>query len=747
MADIIINFKKLSLLFIIGFSTVILYGQNLKGKIIDENNNPVSDAYILNLRTGIHTHSSNFGYFSVLNVKFGDTIKFNCFGYKIKTLVLSDEILKKDIVVSLSAKSVDIDEVIIHESIKSLNVFSDIDIQHNPVNSSQEVLRTVPGLIIGQHAGGGKAEQIFLRGFDNDHGTDINISVDGIPVNLISHAHGQGYADLHFLIPEMIDKIDFGKGPYYSDKGNFTTTAYVEFKTKNRLENNYSSVEYGDFNTFRNVMMLNLVDNNRHYAYAASEFLMSDGAFESPQNFNRINISGKYSYRQNNKIVSVLLSHFRSKWNASGQIPQRAIDAGLISRFGSIDDTEGGNTGRSNFAINYTDLINEDLFVKSKLFYSKYDFELYSNFTFFLNDSINGDQIKQKENRTIFGGQTEINKNYKNSSFDINTKLAAGFLINKIYNDELSHTVERKYLINQLSLGDINETNLYSYFNTEFDFGKLLINPSFRIDYIVFDYVDKLDSIYENKVTSGFVPQPKLNFVYNFNKNIQLYLKTGIGFHSNDTRVSVADTQFGSLPKAYGADFGGIYKLTKNIMINAAVWYLFLEQEFVYVGDEAVVEPSGQTERKGIDFGLRYQINDYLFLSGDFTYSHARSIEEPDGNNHIPLAPVYTGTGGLFLRDFKGFSGGIQFRNISDRPANEDYSITAKGYTIADVNLMYAFKKIDFGFSIENVFNAEWNETQFATETRLFNEANSVEEIHFIPGTPFFLKAKIAYRF
>ena len=401
MVNIKTNLLKAILLFVFGFSSLFLSGQTLHGKITDKNKNSVSNAYILNSRTGSHTHSSDFGNFILSDVKINDTLRFNCLGYKVKNITVKEAHINALITVVLSSKSLDIDAVVIHESIKSLNVFTDIDIHTKPVNSSQEVLRTVPGLIIGQHAGGGKAEQIFLRGFDNDHGTDINISVDGIPVNLVSHAHGQGYADLHFLIPEVIEKIDYGKGPYYADKGNFTTTGYVDFKTKNSYDSNFTSLEYGDFNTIRSLGIYNLLNSNNQHAWVASEFLMTDGAFESSQNFNRMNIMGKYSASVNNNCISVLMSHFKSKWNASGQIPQRAVDAGLISRMGSIDDTEGGTTGRSNLLFEYTKFVNEDLYVKNKLFYSVYDFELYSNFTFFLNDSINGDQIKQKEDRTL----------------------------------------------------------------------------------------------------------------------------------------------------------------------------------------------------------------------------------------------------------------------------------------------------------------------------------------------------------
>ena len=202
-----------------------------------------------------------------------------------------------------------------------------------------------------------------------------------------------------------------------------------------------------------------------------------------------------------------------------------------------------------------------------------------------------------------------------------------------------------------------------------------------------------------------------------------------------------------TLPAAYGADLGVIWKPARQLFVNASLWYLFLEQEFVYVGDEGVVEPSGRSQRFGMDLSLRYQPKPWLFLYTDLNYAFARSIDEAEGADYIPLAPDLTATGGLTVRHPSGFAGGFQFRYLGDRPANEDNSIVADGYFITDVNLDYAFKRFNLGVAVENVFNTAWKETQFATESRLSNEVFSVEEIHFTPGTPFFLKARVEYNF
>ena len=732
----------LAMITLFGFSA---YGQIQKGKVLDRDANPIENAYLVNTSSGAHAHTNEFGLFSIDKTVIGDVIKITALGYKKTnyTIVSSSEVIIMDDDIFR------LNEIVIQPKLSAMNVISKIDLETTPVNSSQEILRKVPGLFIGQHAGGGKAEQIFLRGFDIDHGTDITISVDGMPVNMVSHAHGQGYADLHFIIPETGEKIDFGKGTYYANKGDFATAGYVAFQTKDKIEKSSIGLEVGQFNTMRTVGLFNLLANQKtQNAYIATEFYITDGPFDSPQNFNRINLLGKYSaILSDNSKFSILASRFSSKWDASGQIPQRLVDNGTISRFGAVDDTEGGNTSRSNFNASLSKSIDENTFLKANAFYSNYQFELYSNFTFFLEDPINGDQIKQKENRDIYGMNTELNKKTKINDTDVLLQIGAGFRADATKDTELSHTLNRRTVLENIKLGDIDESNLFSYLNSEFTFGKLMINPAIRLDYFKFNYQDKLTTDYKTQSESKVKFSPKLNFIYSQNNNLQFFVKSGMGFHSNDTRVVVQNSGKQILPTAIGTDIGTIWKPFPKLIVNSALWYLFLEQEFVYVGDAGIIEPSGKSKRMGADLGLRYQLNDWLYFDADANYTYARSIDEPKGQNYIPLAPDFTTTGGLSFQKVNGFSGGMRYRYLKNRPANEDNSIVAKGYFVSDLNLNYQYKRINFGVSVENIFNTEWNETQFATESRLQNELESVEEIHFTPGTPFFMKGKITYTF
>ena len=735
-------------LWVLLLCSIVAQSQSITGKIVTQNNTPLENVYVFNKNSNTHTHTDISGNFTIKGNTEGDQLFISHLGYEGRTIPVTAESFTKDASIVLNEASVSLGQIVITPQVNALNQLTDVDLETDPVKSSQEILRKVPGLIIGQHAGGGKAEQIFLRGFDIDHGTDISLSVDGMPVNMVSHAHGQGYSDLHFLIPETIENIEFGKGPYYAAQGDFTTAGYVDFKTKNKLDNSSISVEYGDFNSFRTVGMFKVLETEKSNAYIATSINTFDGPYDSPQNFNRYNVMGKFNFQlPGDQHMSISASHLQSKWDASGQIPQRAVDAGLIDRFGAIDDTEGGNTSRTNLILNHTKIISPTQKLKSTAYVTHYDFELYSNFTFFLEDPVNGDQIKQKEDRSLFGFKTAYTEKLEADAFDFEYTAGGGVRYDDVNDVQLSRTKNRDELLEHLAFGNVDQMNAFGFVNTEFDFGDFKINPALRLDYFKFDYENFLTETYDNKSESKVFASPKLNFVYSPNRQLQLFAKTGIGFHSNDSRVVVANSGEDILPAAYGADLGAIYKVTDNLILNTALWTLFLDQEFVYVGDAAIVEPRGKTRRMGVDFGVRYEATDWMYFFGDINYTYARSTEAPDGEDYIPLAPDLTSTGGVAFDNIGDFSGGLNYRYIKDRAANEDNSIVAEGYFVTDFNINYTYKNLVFGVIIENLFDTEWNETQFATESRLFNEAEPTEEIHFTPGTPLFIRGKVTVNF
>ncbi len=628
--------------------------------------------------------------------------------------------------------------------VNHLSDLAKVDLAVNPVKSSQEVLRTVPGLFIAQHAGGGKAEQMFLRGFDLDHGTDINISVDGMPVNMVSHAHGQGYADLHFLQPEVIEHVDFDKGMYNMTKGDLATAGYVAFKTRDRMPNEVS-VEVGMHDYQRYRASVSFLNNTKESFYLSGAFLSDNGFFDSPQHFKRLNVMSKYTRWNENSRFNIIASHFNSSWNASGQIPERAVDNGTIGWFGSLDASEGGSTSRTNLQFLHMLDTGDGGTVNSDFYLSYYTFNLFSDFTFQLNDPEHWDEINQREKRIVAGGHTDYNNHFHVGGHAWKWSAGAGFRYDHVMDIALYHA-ENRHQIGTYALGDIDESNLFGYAGLEMNLGRWMINPSVRIDWFHFNYADKTAAEYNDKGTAQAFVSPKLNIIYNPTDNIQLYLKGGRGFHSNDARVVVVENGKNVLPQALGADFGIHYKPISNVVLNAALWYMHLNQEFVYVGDEAIVEPSGKSRRFGVDAGLRWEFLKHFYLQADYTFSNARMTEEPKGFDYIPLAPRHTVLGGLSYKN-KNVSAAIHTRWIADRPANEDWSLTAKGYCITDLNASYTWRKFTVGAVIENLFNVKWKEAQFATETMIPGDKEPVTDICFTPGTPFSLRGFVTFRF
>jgi outer membrane cobalamin receptor len=736
------------------------FSQNKKAAVIETGSvidavtkAPVEGATISFYPGGVVTATNELGKFSIKsNSRNNDSLLISSIGHQI-IKISYDDFIKNNRIVFLTSNVIELNAVAVTLSPgDQYKPISKLDIQMRDVTNSQEVLRLVPGLFIGQHAGGGKAEQLFLRGFDIDHGTDINITVDGLPVNMVSHAHGQGYADLHFLIPELIGNVSFKKGPYYAEKGNFTTAGFVDFRTKNVLSSNMIKVEAGQFNTRRAVGMMNLLNekakNKNQSAFIASEYMYTKGYFDNPQNFSRVNIFGKYRRKLGeNNDFSLSASTFSSKWKASGQIPERALQSGLIGFFGAIDPNEGGNTGRSNINAQLQTSLKNGSYIKNQAWYSHYDFELYSNFTFFLNNNLDGDQIRQKEKRNLFG----YNGSYTHISYAGDKKITsdAGVSIrfDKTRNSELSRTKNRTIVTDPIKLGDIKELNTGIWLNETIRWNeKFSINAGIRYDYFTNSYLDKLQNNEPGKANAGII-SPKLNLYFTINSKIQLYLTSGKGFHSNDTRVVVQTGGKKILPGAYGTDLGVVLKPSGNLLLQAALWYLKLDQEFVYVGDEGVVEPGGKSRRLGVDISVRYQPVKWLFFDMDANYSHGRAMEENKGEDYLALAPVFTSIGGIMYKSDIGLNAGLRYRYMGNRPANEDNSVIAKGYFVTDAVVNYTRSKFEVGVSVQNLFDVRWKETQFDTESKLQNETMPVSEIHFTPGTPFFLKTHIAFFF
>jgi outer membrane cobalamin receptor len=744
--------------------SAIAHGGTITGIVADnENNLELPGAFIIVKENGRTAVTNELGIFSVTDLESGNfTIVISYIGYKThKQVVHVNDHETVNIKILLETNPLDLKGIEISANKNNpAQTLSQLDILTRPVNSAQDILRSVPGLFIAQHAGGGKAEQIFLRGFDIDHGTDIALSVDGMPVNMVSHAHGQGYADLHFVIPELVEKVNFQKGTYLASNGNLATAGAVQFHTAEILKSSFLKLEGGQFNSYRVAGAFDLMSKQSTMkgtsAWIGGEGVFSNGYFDAPQDFKRLNIMGKYRVTLDDKqILTLSASAFRSSWLASGQVPERAIASGLITRFGAIDPTEGGVTSRVNLNAELSTAINDNLIFKNQVYTSQYDFELYSNFTFFLNDPVNGDQIRQKENRRISGYNNKLIYNHRLAN-GMEWRSEAGLQLryDDIKDIELSRTLGRFQTISNVALGDVQELNAAAYTDQTLEISKRFsINAGLRFDQFVFSYYNKLLLTNAwNQVTKSQV-NPKLNLYYQLNNQLQFFVHGGTGFHSNDTRLILGGQTKQILPRAFGWEAGTIARPFKSLLLTLSAWRLDLQQEFVYVGDEGIVEPSGKTLRQGIDVSLRWQPFSWMYIDMDYNRTLPRSIEEPEGAQFIPLAPLQTSIGGIHFTTRNGFDVGLRYRYLGDRPANEDNSLNADGYFLIDAivnwspEMRHKTAPLSLFLTVQNLLNASWKEAQFETTSRLYDEPEAITEIHFTPGTPFFVKGGVEVRF
>lgn len=762
------EFKKLPLpvlLFLLStlnlFASTVVGG--LSGMILDDAANTPLNGVNVSI-DNIKLVSDSSGNFTFSAVEIGQhTVVVEKMGYLTQRVSINIEAnTVKTLRIYLKYNALKLSEVLIKSdratSAATSSVLKEIDFQLRPVNSAQDMLRNVPGLFTAQHAGGGKAEQIFIRGFDCDHGTDFAGYLDGIPINMPSHGHGQGYLDMHFLIPETVKDIEVYKGPYFAELGDFATAGAVKFKTLDRLEKNTVQFEVGTAPTQRafshSRVMVNYqlpINNDKISSYIAVEDIFAPSYFDASQNFKRFSIMSKTKLElTDHSSLSLLLTHFNSSWDASGQIPQRSIDDGTLERFGSIDNSEGGHTSRQNASLTYNYFDKNQSF-KLQAYASKYDFSLYSDFTFFLNDPINGDEINQQDHRYVSGVNSEYSINAGNSKFSI----GGGYRYDDIHN-QLDHVAKRQFL-DEAGLGHVAESNTNIYVKEVYQLApKFRAEVGLRFNYLNYDVQDLLpsDSMHQNYSNTNYQFQvaPKVNLTYSLNEKDRLFLNFGRGFHSNDARAVVQDFGNHRLPDLFGGEIGVLLHPFKNTIVSAALWGMELENELVFNSDDATTVNNGSSRRLGIDVGVRSTLTPWLFLDLDVNVTRGRLVDKVFGsvlteNYFIPLAPSLSSTGGLTFHFPSGIEGSVRYRHLNDRPAIEDNSVNAIGYTLMDLNLFYKTPKYRVGFNVENALNVKWNEAEFATESRLKNETTSTNELHFTPGTPFTLKAIFSYYF
>jgi hypothetical protein len=673
------------------------------------------------------------------------------------------------VVADQGSEVIEIDDSAPAESASSVHL-TDKDLSYRSRTQISDILRQVPGLMVSQHAGGGKSDQYFIRGFDADHGTDIVVFADGIPVNFPSHGHGQGYADTHFLIPETIAAVDVHKGPYSARFGDFYTAGALELKTRDSVDGPTLWISGGaplagpkrwrHYNQ-RLVGMASphLRGDETDRALIAVQVANNDGPFENPQEFRQGNALVKWRGDVGRGELRFETNWYAATWNASGQIPESAVVAGTIGRFGSLDPTEGGNTSRSSAQVGYSIRDGRGGTWRASAFLMEYRLRLFSNFTLFARDPMNGDQIEQTDARTVWGLDAAYDRRLSLGHMD--SIITAGVQVrNDDVDTELSHSARRKRLSDCFSSGanPCNHTfdrirNVAGYVETNVHvLPHVHVLPGLRFEHFVWD-VEDLDAKTQNDpaaTTGGSVGRamvlPKLSLEIEATKYLNLFVNSGSGFHSNDARSNVATKGSGALARAFGAEAGFRTTILPRARIAADLWYLRLASELVWNGDSGGTEASDPTQRYGADIEVAYHPTPWLRIDGTLSAAHATLTRNPGNNNAVALAPRLMGQGGVTITRGPQFLS-LRARGLGDRPGNSDRSLTAKGYLIFDLVAGLTFGKLDLNVTVNNLLNSDWSEAQFADASRVTPTADVVEQMHVTPGIPLTATATAAYRF
>jgi outer membrane receptor protein involved in Fe transport len=626
----------------------------------------------------------------------------------------------------------------------------ELDLHLRPRESSQELLRLAPGVFIAQHAGGGKAEQIFVRGFDADHGTDVAVTVDGLPVNMVSHAHGQGYADLHFLIPETVERVEVRKGPYDPRDGDFATAAAISFRTRDRLAGPEVAARGGSFGTGHFVALVPLGgDATRPGGYVAAAGQVSRGPFQAPQDYRRVNGMARWTAPAGRGAeLFASASTFSAEWDASGQVPERAVRSGAISRFGAIDHSEGGRTGRHDAVLGLRSAAGAERPWDVRAYATRYDLDLFSNFTFFLADPERGDGIEQVDRRWVTGLSAQHSR--AGTLLGFPATLSVGSTVRADRAEVALHSQRQRERLEPRVHADVRQAHVGVWAGEALSLSsRVRLQLGLRADAFRFGVVDRLAAPDDARAAAWkAIVSPRATLAADLARSTTLYAAVGTGFHSNDARhAAMAGPDSPVLPRAVGADLGVRHTWTAG-SVAATAWALSLESELVYVGDEGTTEASGRSRRRGVDLEGRVRVLPWLWADADVSLAQGRFPDEPRGADRIPLAPTVVSSGGLTVRDAGPWTGGLRFRQVGSRPADETGSVTARGYDVWQLFAARSFRQVTLRAGIENLFDAEWNEAQFATTSRLAGEpAEGITELHFTPGAPRSVQVGLEYRF
>ena len=631
----------------------------------------------------------------------------------------------------------------------SQGVIGYADFSTRPIARVGELVEVVPGMIATQHSGPGKANQYFLRGFNLDHGSDFSTFFDGMPVNMRTHAHAQGYMDLNFIIPEIIERIDFQKGPYFADTGDFSLAGSNSMKTYDVLEEGFSELTLGSRDEIRFVTA-NSFDFAEGSLLYALEHQQTNGFYDLEQDVRKLNGLLKYTGDFAGVPSRITLSAYDSEWTSTNQVPQRAVNSGLIDRFGFIDPDLGGESYRYSITGNFELTESWDL----NLYASSYYMSLINNPTYLLNDPINGDEFEQEDERRLFGGALRNEAEIELFGVPVRRTVGADIRYDNVDELNLFNTLSRR------RIGTIREDKAEEFSIGAFGELQFQVTDALRATVGVrYDYYDGEVDAFRSQNSGDdddSLWQPNIGLAYRLNENLEFYGNYGHGFHSNDVRAAVntVDPVTGDptesldmLVEGKGSEIGFRYDTLEGFNLSAAYYTLKMDSELVFVGDAGTTEPGDPSRRDGIEVTSFWEISDQLVFDISGAKSDGHFIGLPSGENAIPDAHDLVYGAGLTYAGGNGWTSSLRVRHFGDAALTEDEVVEKGSSTLLHFGLSYEQDNWEIGLDILNLLDEEDDDIAYWFESQLPGEAAAVEDIHFHPADPRTVRVLMKYKF
>ncbi|WP_334487558.1 TonB-dependent receptor [Bradyrhizobium algeriense] len=617
-----------------------------------------------------------------------------------------------------------------------------------------EALEVVPGLIVTQHSGEGKANQYFLRGFNLDHGTDLSIKVDGMPVNVPTHGHGQGYADINFLIPELIQSVNVRKGPYYADVGDFSSAGSVAIDYLNKLPKNLAEVTFGSFD-YRRGVAAGSTAVGAGTMLAAVESIKYDGPWDVPDNVRKMNGVLRYSQGTATDGLTLTAMAYSNGWNSTDQVAQRAIDQGIIGRFGSLDPTDGGTASRFSLSGNWA---QSSEYGQSKVnaYVVRSDLQLFNNFTYFLDNPVNGDQFNQLDRRTLGGFDARHAFDWRFGGFETQTRVGMQSRYDDIHVGLFK--TEQRAVLSTVREDRVQEGNVGIWADTTTRWNDWL-RTTVGIREDVFAGRVLSDTPENSGNAQATITSPKAGIVLGPWYKTEFYGNAGYGLHSNDIRGATITVdpidkvtpqdRVPLLVRSKGAELGFRTKAIEGLTSSVAVFVLDFDSELLFVGDAGTTEASRPSRRVGVEWVNQYKPKPWLSFDLDVAYTRARFTDFDAAGNFIPGAPAWIASGAITLGSETGWFGALKARYFGPRPLIEDDSVRSLASLIFNARAGYRFDNgLKLQLDVLNLFNARTNQIEYYYLSRLPGEPiGGVADRHVHPAEPLAVRLTLAGRF